>query len=142
MNRVFLLGRVGNDPETKVLTDATVTSFSLATSKKWKKNGEAKEQTEWHKIVAWDKLSDVISKYVTKGSKLLIEGEIRYRNYENKDGQKVYITEIYCLNMEMMDSRKQEETKPEPSGTNTDFQKLNTSTGKKTEEPEDDGLPF
>ena len=98
MNKAILIGNVGKEPELrKTQSGISVANFSLATSKKVK--GE--DKTEWHRIVAWDKLAEIIEKYVKKGDKIMIEGEIETREYE-KDGRKVYTTEIRAWNMEML----------------------------------------
>jgi len=105
MNKAILIGNVGKEPELrKTQSGTSVANFSLATSKKVK--GE--DKTEWHRIVAWDKLAEIIEKYVRKGDKVMIEGEIETREYE-KDGRKVYTTEIRAWNMEMLGG------KPEPA---------------------------
>lgn len=95
LNKVIIVGRIGRDPEMKATpSGATVTSFSLATSKNWKdKNGEKQEQTEWHNVVFWNKPAEIIAQYVKKGDLLLVEGRIQTRTYE-KDGVKMYRTEI------------------------------------------------
>ena len=98
MNKAILIGNVGKEPELrKTQSGTSVANFSLATSKKVK--GE--DKTEWHRIVAWDKLAEIIEKYLHKGDKVMIEGEIETREYE-KDGRKVYTTEIRAWNMEML----------------------------------------
>lgn len=89
MNKAILLGFVGKDPEHKQLANSEVCTFSLATSRKVKDE----EKTEWHSIVVWGKLAEICSKYVSKGSQLLIEGEIQTRSWE-KDGKTNYKTEI------------------------------------------------
>lgn len=98
LNRAQLIGNVGDDPDIQLLQgNKTVANFSLATSESWKdKNtGEKKERTEWHRIVVWNEgLVDVIEKYVKKGSKLFIEGEIQTRKWQDKDGNDRYSTEI------------------------------------------------
>lgn len=96
MNCVILMGNVGKDPEFKVVgqNGNPMAKFSLATTKTWKnKDGEKQEKTQWHNITVWGKRAETIQKYVKKGSKLLVRGEIEYREYE-KDGQKKYFTEI------------------------------------------------
>ena len=103
MNKAILIGNVGKEPEIrKTQSGISVANFSLATSKKIK--GE--DKTEWHRIVAWDKLAEIVEKYVHKGDKLMIEGEIETRDYE-KDGQKVYTTEIRAWNMEMLGGKSE-----------------------------------
>jgi len=110
MNKVLLIGNTGNDPDTRYLDNGNaVGSFSLATSESYtNKQGEKVQQTEWHKIVVWGKTAEIAEKYVKKGMKLAIEGKIKYRNYENKEGQKVYVTEIYADRMEMLSKSESE----------------------------------
>lgn len=112
MNKVILYGNVGKDPEVKTFEGGSkVAKFSLATSSYSKdKNGDKVTQTEWHNIVVWNKLADICEKHVKKGSSLIIEGEIRYRQYEDREGNKKYITEISCNNLHF--TGKKEETKP------------------------------
>ena len=95
VNKACILGAVGQDPKISLLNDGKeVASFSIATSDKWKdKEGNKQERTEWHKIVVFGGVVNVVKNYVKKGSKLYIEGKIQTRNYE-KDGVKHYVTEI------------------------------------------------
>jgi single-strand DNA-binding protein len=115
MNRVILHGNVGNDPDSKVLQSGnTVTKFSLATNKSYTdKKGEKITETQWHSIVLWGKVAETASKYVKKGSSLIVEGEIAYRSYVNKEGQTVYITEIIGSNMHFAGSKESKEPKAE-----------------------------
>ncbi len=98
VNKVTLIGNVGKDPEVRVLNDGLkVANFSLATSDAWKdKNtGEKKEKTEWHRIVVYDeKIAEVCEKYVRKGAKLFIEGQLQTREWQDQTGQKRFSTEI------------------------------------------------
>ncbi len=104
VNKVILVGNVGKDPETRYLDENTaVCKFSLATSEVYRnKEGEKITQTEWHNIVLWRGLAQVAEKYVKKGSQLFIEGRIRSRSYDDRDGNKRYITEIVGDNMQML----------------------------------------
>lgn len=105
INKVILIGNVGKDPETRYLPNGdAVVNFSLATSEEWKdKNtGEKKEATEWHKIVAFRKLAEIISKYVTKGSRLYIEGSLKTRKWTDNGGTDHYSTEIVAKDMQML----------------------------------------
>jgi len=109
INKVFLIGRVGRDPEIKTLSSgATIATFSLATSEKWtdKETGEKNEKTEWHRCTAWRKLAEIISQYVAKGSLIYVEGKLQTRSWE-KDGEKRYATEILVNNMQMLDSKRE-----------------------------------
>jgi len=102
LNKVTLIGNLGADPEIRTTPNGSkVATFSIATSRSWSSaSGEKQEKTEWHKCVAWNAgargtgLADVVEKYVKKGDKLYIEGRIEYRQYEDKDKQTKYITEI------------------------------------------------
>jgi single-strand DNA-binding protein len=95
-NKVQLIGHVGNDPEIKNLDGGKkVANLTIATNDSYKNDkGEKVEQTEWHKMVAWGKTADLIEKYVTKGLQIGIEGKLTHRSYDDKNGEKRYITEI------------------------------------------------
>ena len=109
MNKALLYGNVGKDPEVKKLESGTVAKFSLATNKKWtNKQGEKITETAWHNIVLWGKLAELAEKYVKKGESLIIEGEISYRTYENKEGQTIYTTEIIGKELHFVGSKKEE----------------------------------
>ena len=104
LNRVMLIGRLGQDPATKFFQNGdAVCNFSIATSETWKdKNtGEKKEKTEWHKIVAYRKLAEICGKYLNKGKQVYLEGKLQTRSYE-KDGNTYYTTEILISNMLML----------------------------------------
>jgi len=106
VNKVILVGNVGKDPEVRHLdNNLVVASFSLATSETYKRNGEKITNTEWHNITLWRGLAEVAEKYVKKGSQLYIEGRIRTRSYDDKEGNKRYITEIIGDNMQMLDRK-------------------------------------
>jgi single-strand DNA-binding protein len=102
LNKVTLIGNIGADPEIRTTPNGSkVAQFSLATSRQWNSaSGEKQEKTEWHKCVAWNAgskgtgLADIIEKYVKKGDKLYVEGRVEYRQYEDKDKQTRYVTEI------------------------------------------------
>ena len=95
-NRVQLIGNVGNDPEIKTFDGGRkLANLTIATNDSYKNDkGEKVEQTEWHKVVAWGKTADLIEKYVTKGNQIGIEGKLTHRSYDDKNGEKRYITEI------------------------------------------------
>jgi single-strand DNA-binding protein len=107
VNKVILVGNVGQDPETRYMpSGGAVTNVTLATSETWKdKNtGENQERTEWHRVVFYQKLAEIVAEYVKKGSKLYVEGSLRTNSWE-KDGIKRYTTEIIANEMQMLDSR-------------------------------------
>lgn len=94
-NRVQLIGHVGNDPEVKTFEGGKVANFNIATNDSYtNKKGEKVEQTEWHRLVAWDKNAEIIEKFVTKGKEIAVEGKLTSRSYDDKDGNKRYITEV------------------------------------------------
>jgi single-strand DNA-binding protein len=83
-----------------------VATFSMATSESWKDpEGNAQERTQWHNIVAWRKLAEIVGEYLKKGSKIYLQGRLQYRNYDDKNGVKRYITEIVMDELVMLDSR-------------------------------------
>lgn len=106
VNKVILLGNVGRDPEVRYLdTGIVVATFSLATTDKayTLQNGtQVPERTEWHNLVLWRRLAEVAEKYIHKGDKLYVEGNIRTRTYDDQAGTKRYVTEIFVDNMEML----------------------------------------
>ena len=109
VNKVILLGNVGSDPELKYTTNGTgVSNFSIATNETWmdKDTKEPQQRTEWHRIVAWNRLAEICNQYLKKGSKVYIEGRLQTRSWEGQDGQKRYTTEIVAGEMQMLDSRE------------------------------------
>lgn len=110
VNKAILVGRLGKDPELRYTASGSpVTRFSIATSESWTdKSGEKKEKTQWHNIVAWNKLADICSQYLVKGKQVYIEGRIETREYDDRDGNKRRITEIIAREMVMLDSRGSE----------------------------------
>jgi len=108
VNKVILVGNVGGDPETKYMpSGGAVTNLSIATSESWKdkQTGQAQERTEWHRVVFFNRLAEIASEYVKKGSKVYVEGSLRTRQWE-QDGVKRYSTEIVASEMQMLDSRE------------------------------------
>ena len=108
INKVILVGNLGNDPEHRVLpSGGGVTNISLATSESWKDktSGERKERTEWHRVVFFNRLSEIAAEYLRKGSKVYVEGTVRTRKWQDQSGQDRYTTEIVGAEMQMLDSR-------------------------------------
>ena len=115
LNRVCLLGYVGGDPETRSVNSGDlVANFSLATSESWTKDGEKHERTEWHRIVVWRKLAEIVQQYVKKGMRIYVEGKLQTRKWD-KDGQTHYATEIVIDNLIMLGSAKDKEQDAGPS---------------------------
>lgn len=116
LNKVMIIGRLGKDPETRYMPNGkAVANFSIATSEKWTKDGEKHERTEWHNIVAFDKLGEIVGKYLTKGSQVFIEGKLQTRKWQDKEGNDRYSTEIVASQMQMLGSRPQQDRAPSPS---------------------------
>lgn len=147
VNKVILIGNVGKDPEVRHLdSGVAVANFPMATSESYTaKNGDRITTTEWHNIVLWRGLAEVAEKYVTKGRQLYIEGRIKTRSYDDKDGNKRYITEIYGDVMQMLGSRDSQSGGGSSSQDETD-QSSTSSSSVSEPEPDDaeveDDLPF
>ena len=118
LNKVMLIGNVGNDPEIRYLDsnpqgpqgNAKVASFRLATTERYRdRNGETRENTEWHNIVAWRSNADVIEKFVHKGSQIYVEGKLRTRKWTDRDGKDRYTTEIQVDNLQLLGKRPDRE---------------------------------
>lgn len=135
LNEAKLIGRVGKDPEIKRLDNGKcVVKFSVATTEKYTdKSGEKKETTEWHNCSAWDKLAEIIEKYVKKGMLIYVSGKIQYQEYENKEGSKIHATNILVNDMKMLESKKVQSATLENRQSTTDIS---------NNPPEPDDLPF
>ena len=110
INKVIIVGNLGNDPEQKALPNGgAVTNISVATSESWKdkQTGQAQERTEWHRIVFFGRLAEIAGQYLSKGSKVYIEGSLRTRKWQDQSGQDRYSTEIIASEMQMLDSKQQ-----------------------------------
>jgi len=142
INRVTILGNLGNDPEIRTTnTGSTIATLSIATSESYKdKSGNWQETTEWHRIKLWDRLAERASQYLRKGSKVYIEGKLKYGSYE-KDGITRYTTDIIGLSLIMLDKREQ-------SGgdfTSTSNYNQGSSAGQTSQQHDqdfDDDVPF
>lgn len=136
VNKVILVGNLGKDPEIRAMESGTkVATFSLATSESYKnKEGQKVDATEWHNIVAWSGLADLAEKFMKKGSKIYLEGKIRSRNWDDKEGNKRYITEIVAASITLLDKREGPPPPPEPDN-------LPPVTAAPLPGPDDD-LPF
>lgn len=118
VNKVILLGNVGKDPEVRHMDNNLVMArFTLATSEYWIKDGNKTEHTEWHNIVMWRGLAEIAEKYVRKGKTLYIEGRLRSRSYEDKDGVKRFITEILADTMNFVGPRSEGTQQAAPAQT-------------------------
>lgn len=133
VNRVTLVGNLGGDPETRYTNSGSaVTNFTLATSETWKDKdtGQPREDTEWHRVVMFGRLAEISGEYLKKGSKVYIEGSLKTRKWEDREGIERYTTEIRATEMQMLDSRASAEREqreaaiqpPAPAGGGSDFE--------------------
>lgn len=155
LNKVTLIGNLGADPEIRTTSGGNkVAQFSLATSRQWNSaSGEKQEKTEWHKCVAWNQgsrgtgLADIIERYVRKGDKLFVEGRIEYRQYQDKENQTRYVTEVNVREIILLGGRGgggggdaeagPARSRPAEKDKGGDFEEFPNAL-----EPEDDDLPF
>jgi single-strand DNA-binding protein len=108
INKVILVGNLGADPETRYMPSGkAVTNVRIATSEGWKdkQTGDMQERTEWHRVVLFDKLGEIAAEYLRKGSQVYIEGSLRTRKWQDKEGKDQYSTEIVARDMQMLGSR-------------------------------------
>lgn len=108
INKVILVGNIGKDPETRYMPNGkAVTNFSVATSESWtdRTSGDKQERTEWHNVVLFEKLAEIAAEYLRKGSQVYIEGSLRTRKWQDKEGKDRYTTEIVARDMQMLGGR-------------------------------------
>lgn len=151
LNKATLIGNLGSDPEIRVTNSGQkVAQFSMATSRQWTdRNGEAQERTEWHRIVAWgrspdkDGLAGVAERYLKKGARLYVEGEIQYRQYEDRDGNTRYITEIVASDLLMLGGADSDGERRSGRGESAGRESVSTPGGRQESGRHyDDDLPF
>lgn len=143
VNKVIIVGNLGQDPDMRYMPDGNaVANLSIATSEVWKdKNtGEPREKTEWHRIVAFRKLAEIMGQYLRKGSKVYIEGHLQTRKWQDQGGNDRYTTEIVADDMQMLDSRGQGSQQHSGSQNNSGNQSTNNSSGQSL--MPDDDIPF
>ena len=107
VNKATLIGNLGADPETRYTSGGTqVTTFSVATTERWRgQDGHPREETEWHRVVAWGKLAEICGQYLEKGSKVYVEGKLQTRKWQDQSGVDRYTTEVVAREMKMLGSR-------------------------------------
>jgi single-strand DNA-binding protein len=144
VNKVILIGNLGKDPEVRHLENgAAVANFSIATSENYKdrKTGEKVSQTEWHNIVAWRGLAEIAEKYLKKGAKVYIEGKLKTRTWQDKEGNNRYSTEVITDNLTMLGSTG--ESMASSNQVKADENETKSSPEKEFSSPdENDDLPF
>lgn len=144
LNKAMIIGRLGKDPDVRYTQSNTaVANMSIATSERYKdSSGEWKENTEWHRVVAWGRLAEICQEYLKKGSQVYIEGPIQTRSWEDKEGQTRYTTEIKALTMTMLDSKGSSGDAPAPQqGDNAQAVSSNVDLNENFDDIDDD-LPF
>ena len=141
VNKVLLIGRLGRDPEVRYTPDGTaIANFSIATSEEWKdKNtGEKQERTEWHRIVAFRRLGEICGEYLSKGRQVYVEGRLQTRDWQDKDGNKRYTTEIVASQMQMLGSKDSYDN----TGGGSGYKKNDIPPGPEFSGSQDDDIPF
>jgi len=135
LNKAILIGRLGADPETRYTPSGSqVVTCSVATTRRWKdkQSGERVEETEWHRVIVWNKLAEICSKYLSKGSQVYFEGRLKTRKWQDNQAVNHYTTEIIAEEMKMLDSK--------PSDTAT--QAHTTTQPSPAQESYDDDIPY
>ena len=117
VNKVILVGRLGADPEVKYTpAGRAYANFNVATNAVWKdQEGNQKDRTDWHRVVAWGKLAEIIGEYLKKGSSVYLEGRLQTRSWDDQNGLKRYITEVVATDMEMLGKKESDSGEPMPS---------------------------
>jgi single-strand DNA-binding protein len=145
INKVILIGNLGKDPETKSLpSGSAVTNVTVATTEGWKdkQTGEKKELTEWHRVVFFDRLAEIAGQYLRKGSKVYIEGSLRTRKWQDKEGKDHYTTEIRANDMQMLDGKSGGGGGYDRDSGNRSESTAPASTAGAGKNFEDDDIPF
>lgn len=158
VNKVILIGNLGNDPEVRYTPNGSaVATVSLATSETWrdKQSGELQDRTEWHRVVFFNRLAEIVGEYLHKGSKIYVEGSLRTRKWQDKNGMERHTTEIIANEMHMLDSRtggpsgsKEKIIPPHNESTNIptthhiDLETTSVNKASSQQAPLDDDIPF
>ena len=144
INKVILVGNLGQDPEIRYMADGTaVTTFRIATSDQWKdkQTGEKKERTEWHRIVAWRQLGEICGKYLSKGRQVYVEGKLQTRSWE-KDGVTHYMTEIVASDVQFLGGARDDAGKSRAAGGGGNYAQDRGYPEPPMPERQEDDIPF
>jgi single-strand DNA-binding protein len=135
VNKAILIGNLGKDPELRYTPSGTaVANFPLATTSRWKNSsGDFQEKTDWHRIVAWGRQAEVCNEYLKKGSQVYVEGRIQYRSFDDKEGNKRFVTEIIASVVQMLGRKEAESSLPPEQMAEIE---------KESASEEDEDLPF
>jgi single-strand DNA-binding protein len=140
INKVIVVGNLGADPDTRYMPSGNaVTNISVATSESWndKETGEKQEKTEWHRVVFFGRLAEIVSEYLKKGSQVYVEGKLQTRKWEDKEGNERWTTEIVANQMQMLGERMSQGASNQNKVTKTD-----SSSNEFVDEEFDDDIPF
>jgi single-strand DNA-binding protein len=153
VNKVILIGNLGNDPDVRyTASGAAVANISLATAESWrdKESGEQQERTEWHRVVFFGRLAEIVAEYLKKGSQVYVEGRLQTRKWQDKEGKDRYSTEIVANEMQMLGSRSggnsnqsyMDQTPPHDDDTSSGDKPQKKATAKPKDDDFDDDIPF
>ncbi|MFP4369247.1 MAG: single-stranded DNA-binding protein [Candidatus Kapaibacterium sp.] len=145
LNRAQFIGNLGHDPELRTTPQGTsVCTIRIATTETFRdQSGELRENTDWHSIVLWDKLANIAAEYLSKGSRVYVEGRIKNRSYEDKEGVTRYVTEMVCNNMIMLDGGRGGSSGSPGAGQQARDNSTGTySGGNESQIPDEDDVPF
>ena len=144
INKVLLIGNLGQDPEVRYTPNGNaIANVVLATSSAWrdKQSGELNERTEWHRIVFFNRLAEIVNEYLNKGSKIYVEGSLRTRKWQDKSGVDRYTTEIIANEMQILDNRNSSQQAPKPK-VETQATEAESTAASQSFENFDDDIPF
>ena len=150
INKVILIGHVGTDPEVRYMPNGNaVATVSIATTESWKdkQTGERQDKTEWHRVVSFNRLGEIVGEYVRKGSKVYVEGSLRTRKWQDQQGQDRYTTEIVANDIQMLDSKGGSNNMPEDTSSQN-YEPVSENKSKRNVpqvdalEELDDDIPF
>jgi single-strand DNA-binding protein len=150
VNKVILIGNLGNDPDVRyTASGAAVANISLATAESWrdKESGEQQERTEWHRVVFFGRLAEIVAEYLKKGSQIYVEGRLQTRKWQDKEGKDRYSTEIVANEMQMLGSRSgggsnQSYDQSPPDDDTSSGNKSQKTAAKPKDDDFDDDIPF
>ena len=142
INKVILIGNLGGDPEVRYMPNGgAVANLTLATSESWKdkQSGEQHDRTEWHRLVFFNRLAEIVGEFLRKGSKIYVEGRLQTRKWQDKNGQERYTTEIIVSEMQMLDGRGSSHA---TESSQEQHSKAPAETSAADQQPFDDDIPF
>jgi single-strand DNA-binding protein len=144
VNKVILVGNLGRDPEIKYFDGGgSVCNVTLATSEKWKdKGGEEHEETEWHKLVFWGRLAEVVAEFCTKGQQIYVEGKLKTEKWEDSDGNDRYTVKVHCFGMQMLGGGNRDRDSGGQQGASFRDKPKPQQQAQQQNAFEDDDIPF